>query len=253
MKAFHDKIFPSMYRLRSFAISAVAIALFLTVVAAPTFSRAAGPRAQTSFRVCIDPGHPSENNDGRELLNGLREVDVNWAVAQALRSLLEEKGYAVLLTKSSLQESVTNKRRAEIANEASADLMLRLHADSEGPSGYTIYFPRREGTVRGVTGPLPAMIEASDRAATAFHRGLKAELGDKLKDNGIRGDEQTFIGGKQGALTGSIHSKVPTILVEMVNLAKPTDANWIKEPANQKIFAQGLLAGVAAVAKSSAR
>lgn len=242
-----------MNRLRSSVFAAAALALFLTVAGAPTFSGAAEPRPKTSFRVCIDPGHPSENNDGRELLNGLREVDVNWAVAQALRALLEENGYTVVLTKSSLQESVTNKRRAEIANEASADLMLRLHADSEGPSGYIIYFPRRQGTVKGVTGPSLAMIEASERAAKAFHRGLKAELGDELKNNGIRGDEQTFIGAKQGALTGSIHSKVPTILVEMVNLAKPADAKWIKEPANQQLFAQALLAGVAAMANSGAR
>lgn len=230
-----------------------ALALFLTVAGAPFSSRAAESRAKTSFRVCIDPGHPSENNDGRELLNGLREVDVNWSVAQALRTLLEEKGYPVVITKSSPQEFVTNKRRAEIANEASADLMLRLHADSEGSSGYTIYFPRRQGTAKGATGPSPVMIEASARAAKAFHGGFKAELGDKLKDNGIRGDEQTFIGAKQGALTGSIHSKVPTILVEMVNLAKPADAKWIKEPANQKVFARALLDGVAAVANAAAR
>ncbi len=97
------------------------------------------------------------------------------------------------------------------------------------------------------------MIEASERAATAFHRGLKEELGERLKDHGIRGDEQTVIGGKQGALTGSIYSKVPALLVEMVNLAKPADAKWIQEPANQKLFAQGLLAGIAAVAGSAAR
>ncbi len=242
-----------MHRFASRFFFAAALALSFTAVGAPSVARAAEPRAKNAFRVCLDPGHPSENNDGRELLHGLREVDVNWAVAQALRPLLEAKGFAVVLTKSSLKELVTNQRRAEIANEAAADLMLRLHADSDGASGYTVYFPRRQGTVRGVTGPAPAMIEASERAAKAFQRGLKAELAGQLKDNGIRGDEQTFIGSKQGALTGSIYSKVPTVLVEMVNLAQPADAKWIKEPANQKIFAQGLLAGVTAVAESAGR
>ncbi len=241
-----------MNRLPFSRSSAIVWALLLSMLSAPASAHAADRPAKSGFRVCIDPGHPSENNDGRELLNGLREVEVNWAVAQALRALLEENGYAVVLTKSSLLESVTNRRRAEIANEASADLMVRLHADSEGPSGFTIYYPRRQGTVKGVTGPSPAMIEASGRAAKAFHRGLKVKLGDTLQDNGIRGDEQTFIGEKQGALTGSIHSKVPTVLVEMVNLTKPADAAWIKQPTNQKIFAQGLLAGIAAVANSAA-
>ncbi len=238
-----------MIRISVFAAAVVA-SLLSTVghaVSAPTTE----PRAKGLFRVCLDPGHPSENNDGRELLNGMREVEVNWAVAQALKPLLEAKGYAVVMTKSSLAEMVTNQRRAEIANEASADLMLRLHADSEGASGFTIYYPRRPGTVRGVKGPSRAMIAASERAAKAFHRGMVATLGTALKANGIRGDEQTFIGGKQGALTGSIYSKVPAILVEMVNLAKPADAQWIKDPANQKIFAEALLAGVTAVAESS--
>ena len=131
--------------------------------------------------------------------------------------------------------------------------MLRLHADSEGPSGFTIYHPRQAGTVDGVTGPSAAVIQASERAARVFHRAMVAKLGPALADNGIRGDEQTLIGGKQGALTGSIYSKVPAILVEMVNLARPSDAQWIKESAHQKILAEALLAGIEAVADSATR
>jgi N-acetylmuramoyl-L-alanine amidase len=214
---------------------------------------AAEPQRNAPFRICLDPGHPSENNDGRELLNGVREVEINWAVAQALQKLLEEKGYAVVLTKSSLGEYVTNKRRAEIANEAAADLMLRLHADSEGPGGVTLFYPRKQGQTKGLRGPSPAVIEASGRVAKLFHSAFVSELREQLKDNGIKGDEQTLIGGKQGALTGSISSTVPVLLIEMCNLAKPADAKWIREPANQQVFAKALLAGVTAVADSKGR
>ena len=210
---------------------------------------AAEPPSKAPFRVCIDPGHPSENNDGRELLNGLREVEINWAVGQALQKLLQQKGYGVVMTKSVLSEHVTNKKRAEIANEAAVDLMLRLHADSEGPGGFTLYYPRKQGRIGDVRGPPARVIETSGRAAHIFHGALVSELRGQLNDNGIRGDEQTFIGGKQGALTGSIYSQVPTLLVEMVNLAKPKDAKWIREPANQQTFARALLAGVDAVAR----
>ena len=236
------------------------LALFLSLLAALCCASLASPPATAAeqsaakpFRVCIDPGHPSENNDGRQLLNGVREVEINWAVAQALRSLLEQNGYSVVLTKSSLGEYVTNKRRAEIANEAAADLMLRLHADSAGPGGFTIYYPRRQGVAKGVRGPAPEVLEGSERAAKTFHRGMAAVLRQELKDNGIKGDEQTFIGGKQGALTGSIHSKVPALLIEMANLAKSQDAKWIAKTANQETMAKALLAGVAAVAGSTAR
>ena len=211
---------------------------------------ASEPQPKAPFRVCLDPGHPSENNDGRELLNGVREVELNWAVAQTLQKLLVEKGYSVVLTKSSLDEYVTNKRRAEIANEAAADLMLRLHADSEGPGGFTLFYPRKQGQTKGLSGPSPEVIEASGRAAKVFHGAFVLELRERLKGNGIKGDEQTLIGGKQQALTGSIYSAVPVLLIEMCNLAKQADAKWIKEPANQHAFAKALLAGVTAVADS---
>ena len=238
-----------------FLFSAVRTALLMLIlVSAPAAIgvRAAERAAEGQFRVCIDPGHPSENSDGRELLNGLREVEINWTMAHALRALLEQNGYAVVLTKNSLGEYVTNKRRAEIANAAGADLMLRLHADSDGPSGFTIYHPRRPGEVKGVKGPSREMIEASARAAKAFHAAVAQELGQRLKNNGVKGDEQTFIGGKQGALTGSIYSKVPTLLVEMAHLAKPDDAEWISRTANQQVLARALFAGVVAVAKAEA-
>jgi N-acetylmuramoyl-L-alanine amidase len=67
----------------------------------------------------------------------------------------------------------------------------------------------------------------------------------------VKGDEQTFIGGKQGALTGSIYSEVPALLVEMANLAKADDAKWISNPENQRTLAKALLAGVIAVAQST--
>ena len=228
----------------------VAALLLATNLIAPFAAHAADAPAKGAFRVCIDPGHPSENNDGRKLLNGVREVEVVWAVALELQKLLEQSGYGVVMTKSALDEYVTNKRRAEIANEARADPMLRLHADSAGPSGFTIYHPRKPGRVHGFTGPSPAVIKASGQAAKALHSAMAAELQRHLQDNGVKGDEQTYIGAQQGALSGSIYSEVPAVLIEMVNLAKAADAKWIRDPANQQIFARALLAGVTAVAET---
>jgi N-acetylmuramoyl-L-alanine amidase len=212
-----------------------------------------GPEALSAkFRVCIDPGHPSENNDGGELTNGLREVTVNWEVAVLLRRELESDGFTVVMTKEGESEFVTNKDRAEMANRAQADLLLRLHADAGKASGFTVYYPRKQGTARGVTGPAVDVLRSSKSAAQAFHAALAQGLRGKLKDNGLRGDEQTFIGGKQGALTGSIFSKVPTILVEMVFLTTPQDAEWIKQPSNKKLMAEAIAEGIRAVRSSSA-
>ncbi len=211
-------------------------------------SEAAAPK----FRVCLDPGHPSENNDGRELTNGLREVSVNWEVALLLRRELESDGFSVVMTKGSESEFVTNKDRAEIANRAQVDLLLRLHADAGKASGFTVYYPRKQGTSYGVTGPAPDVIRRSKAAAELFHAAFAHKLRGQLKDNGRRGDDETFIGGKQGALTGSIFSKVPTILVEMVFLTTPHDAEWIKQPSNKKLMAEAIAEGIRSVRASSA-
>src|SRR5436190_1264744 len=103
------------------------------------------PTPSRCFVVCLDPGHPSENNDGGAVTNGLTEVAVNWEVAVLLRRELEKNGMKVVMTKKSEGEFITNKDRAAIANESDADLFLRLHADAGKCTGFTIYYPRKEG------------------------------------------------------------------------------------------------------------
>ena len=208
------------------------------------------PQPNHRFCVCIDPGHPSEKNDGLEVTNGLREVSVNWQVALLLRRELEKDDISVVMTKSREDEFVTNEKRAAIANEKQADLLLRLHADAGSSSGFTVYYPRKQGRVRGVSGPAQDVLQRSGVAAKLFHGAFAEALRGKLKDNGLRGDEETMIGAKQGALTGSIFSEVPTVLVEMVFLTNQKDAEWIKESSNQIAMAKALADGVRAVLAS---
>ena len=75
-----------------------------------------------------------------------------------------------------------------------------------------------------------------------------AALGGLLADRGIKGDSATGVGGKQGALTGSIFSEVPALTVEMVVLTDAHDYRFIRTRAGQQRMAQALLAGVEALA-----
>jgi N-acetylmuramoyl-L-alanine amidase len=200
-----------------------------------------------NFCVCIDPGHPSENNDGEKLTNGLRETTLNWEVSLLLKQRLEDEGFKVVMTKNTEKEFVTNKRRAEIANSAEASLFLRLHADEGNSSGFTVYFPSRRGSSQGIEGPSAGVLAASKRVGPIFHRAFATSFKGELKDNGLRGEEGTFIGGKQGALTGSIFSKVPTLLVEMIFITSRQDAEWMKSDAHKQKMAAALAAGVRAL------
>lgn len=206
------------------------------------FAAVACAMAQT---ICIDPGHPSENGVGTRGKKQT-EVSVAWEVAKKLQHLLEEKGYTVVLTKDSLMKKVTNKERAEIGNAANADYVVRLHCDAGQGSGLATYYPGSPGRVKGMRGPSSEVIKQSKALATKFHPAVIKALGKSLRDAGLHTDKKTMIGSHQGALTGSIYSKVPVVLVEMCVLQNSKDEAFITPATGKLKMAQALLAGIQA-------
>lgn len=203
------------------------------------------------FIVCIDPGHPSETSDGANA-HGLSENKLNWEVALKLKKRLAKMGIKAVMTKQSLNEHVTNKRRAEIANGANyyktpAALFIRLHCDVGSGRGYGWYYPDRSGSKGGVTGPSKEIQKLSRSAAYVMNEAMKPVLRGRLQTNPIKTDAATFVGGKQGGvLTGSIFSKVPTALIEMCFINQKSDARFIASQSGQEKMAEALAAGIKA-------
>ncbi len=194
--------------------------------------------------IVVDPGHPSETSNGCAH-HGLTELQICWDVALKLEKLINDQaGLKAIKTKDRVDLMVTNRQRAEIANAASAAIMVRLHCDSGKGTGCTVYYPDRQGTVDGVTGPSQSVIDKSRTAAEAMQKGLAGTLKQQLHLNPIKTDSVTYVGAKQGALTGSIFSQVPAVVIEMVYLNNASDAAFIKEPQNQKLMAEAMLQGI---------
>jgi len=226
-------------------IQTTLVLLFTSICITPALSgqTQATPAARPAM-IAIDPGHPSETSGGCAH-HGLKEVDICWEVALRLEKLIAaDPALTSVKTKQRVDELVTNRERAEIANRAGAALMLRLHCDSGNGNGCTVYYPDRQGTVQDVTGPSYEVIAASRRAAEGMQAGLAVVLGGSLYLNQIKTDSVTYVGSKQGALTGSIFAKVPALVVEMVYLNNASDAAFISSPAGQDLMAQGMLAGI---------
>lgn len=218
-------------------------------------SRAAGCLVLSLFAgraigqtVCIDPGHPSEVGEGTSG-KSLSEMHAVWIEALLLKQRLEKRGIKVVMTKSSEKEFVRNRARAEVANKAHADFMVRLHCDSSNGSGFASYVPTQPGSVKGSKGPSKEVIEVSESKGKAFHSALSASLRGKLRDNGLKSDLATAVGSRQGALTGSIFSKVPVVLVEMVVLTNRKDEAFLASREGQDAMADALEAGVLAALK----
>lgn len=220
----------------------------LVILAAKTASAA-------PFVVCIDPGHPSETSAGANA-HGLSENRLNWQIALRLAAKLKAKNIPFVLTKSTENQKVTNRRRAEIANGANpyktpCAAFIRLHCDAGGGSGFAWFYPDRAGSKQGVTGPPRDVQIASRQLAHTMNVWMAATLKNSLRANSIKTDAATFVGGKQGGvLTGSIFSKVPTALVEMCYITNKRDAQFIASPVGQDKMAEALATGLIAWQKA---
>lgn len=203
-------------------------------------------QAAKPFVVVIDPGHPSETAAGAEA-HGLSENRINWQVANRLAARLSKLGVITYMTKRSEKQKVTNRDRAEMANNVNASLFIRLHCDAGGGNGYSWYYPDRAGTKYGVTGPPKSVQIQSKRAAYILNEAMKPVLKGYLKANSIKTDAATGVGGKQGGvLTGSIFARVPTALIEMAFITNKRDAGFIGSAAGQEKMAEALVAGIVA-------
>lgn len=225
-------------------LAALLVVGVLGLCAAPVLAQ-----VKPQFIVCIDPGHPSETSAGA-IANGLSENQLNWNVAARLSRKLNQAGILWFSTKQTLNEKVTNQRRAEIANGANryrrpTSAMLRLHCDEGSGRGYIWYYPDRTGRKGAVSGPSKTVQQQSHSLAWTMNEAMKPVLNGHLKYNPIRTEASTYVGSKQGGvLTGSIYSKVPTALIEMCFLNQKNDAQFIASAAGQEKMAEALLAGI---------
>jgi N-acetylmuramoyl-L-alanine amidase len=193
----------------------------------------------TAQTVCIDPGHPSEVGKGTKGKK-ISEIQAAWKVAVLLKKELESEGVKVVMTKDKENQMVKNRDRSAIANKAHADLMVRLHCDSVAGSGYAVYIPKKKGTAQGKTGPSEKVLQQCAKLGPIFHDELKVGLKGKLKDNGLLPDTATAVGGRFGALIGSIFSEVPVVLIEMCRLSNKNDEAFIASAEGQQTMAKAI-------------
>lgn len=212
-------------------------------------TRPGDPEARRArYVVCIDPGHqerpnlepepigPGAKETGPKVAAGTvgvvtqqTEAALALEIALELKRELEARGVAVVLTRTTNAVDISNAERAAIANEAGADLYVRIHAEADtngDVSGIRTLYPAGNAWVAGISA-------ASRRAAVAVQRSVVSATG--AADHGIE---------PRADLAGFNWSRVPTVLVQCGYLSNPVEDRKLATPEYRAALARGVAAGV---------
>jgi len=174
--------------------------------------------------IVVDPGHGGAD-PGAIGYSGLKEKEVNLITALELARLLEAAGAEVILTRTG-DQTVSNLRRVNLANDSGADLFLSIHANSysknDSNGTETFYCPNN-----------------SINSDSRFLSGLvQKELVDvlQLRDRGVK--SKSFYVLK--------NTEMPAALVELAFLSNPKEEAMLKDKKILHASAEALYRGIEA-------
>ena len=221
------------------------------------------------FVVVIDAGHGG--NDTGAIDNGVKEKDINLAVAKRLQEDLQKKikGIKVIMTRSN-DTFVTLQGRADIANRNKADLFISIHTnsvDAKNPNrktvaGTSVYalglhkdkdnlnVAKRENSVieleKNHEEKYSGFDPSKDESYIIFEMAQKKNLEQSLKFANFAQRQLVSYAGrkdrgvKQAGFWVLWATSMPAVLVELDFICNPSSAEYMGSAKGQKNLAEAL-------------
>ncbi|MGD9642535.1 MAG: N-acetylmuramoyl-L-alanine amidase [Elusimicrobiales bacterium] len=213
--------------------------------------------------VVIDAGHGGKDPGGKKLF-GLKEKEINLAVAKELHELLKgEEIFDVVMTRST-DEFVPLADRSVIANNAKADIFISIHANAarnRSEKGFEIFFMSEKASdpwaaeVADFENSVISLEDGAgqqmDPAVMLLHSMARNEYlneGSKLAGL-VRGEMQKrtpFVdrGVKQAAFYVLRGTYAPGILVEIGFMTNASDQKHMNDKKTRAKVANAIYRGV---------
>jgi len=198
-------------------------------------SPALKPDLQGSLTVVLDAGHGG-NSHGAEVSSGLMEKDINLDVGLRLRTLLEARGYEVLMTRQD-DRDLPLEERVALANDRGADLFLSIHVNwmtQPDIRAIETFFRTETTTHPDSTQQQPnGSRQLAEAVQTELLHYLRS-LNPKIRDRGVKSAPFAVLG----------DASMPAILTEVSCLSNEDDALLLGRASYRQYLAEALSAGI---------
>lgn len=217
-------------------------------------------------KIVLDPGHGGKDL-GTSTPTGLNEKDITLDVGLRLRTLLEQAGYEVFMTREK-DEAVLLRQRTALANAQQGDLFVSIHVnwvDRSQARGIETYY------LGPTEDPLALQLTAQENRDAGYSLADFRRILEHIYLSVRRDESRRLAETLQQTMVTSLHPKnpslvnrgvktapfavlvgtdMPAILAEVACLSNAEEAQLLATPQYRQEIAQALFQGIRAYAQA---